>query len=140
MSINLAQIHQPYFIFQYINFSSYLQQLGSRTAHRGKVVHHKRKPDGSMAVAQRAMSAVGAKMKSSEIHPPQPRIFQKMALWRHFLVKNSVPRRSSQRERRRANHIFCPPGQVFICFPTSTKSSKVIFLKKTIFLLLLNLL
>ena len=35
--------------------------------HRSKVVHHKRKPDGSMAVNQRLMSAVAAKILFSRV-------------------------------------------------------------------------
>ncbi|MBR0212505.1 MAG: hypothetical protein IJQ55_02755 [Alphaproteobacteria bacterium] len=55
----------------------------------------------------------------------------------HFLMKNLVPRRSLGEG---GLIIFLPTGASFYLFSNTQKSSKVILLKKAIFILLLNFL
>jgi len=66
--------------------------------HRDKVVHHKRKPDGSTAVNRRLMSAVAARIKSAPNPSPATTNFLKISLQRYFYLENSVPRRSPKDE------------------------------------------
>ena len=67
--------------------------------HRRKVVHHKREPDGSMAVnLSRLTSAVAARLLSAPNPSPATTNFLKIPRLRYFCLENSVPRHSPKDE------------------------------------------